>query len=109
MSEDRQPENAAAAAARPAGKRQVTGAATTSTAQLEAKKSDRVAKENKVGGNVATFLPEVGSELKKVIWPTARQMMVYTIVVFIFLALMTALVAGVDFLAGLGVEKIFVQ
>ncbi|QGU02917.1 preprotein translocase subunit SecE [Corynebacterium kalinowskii] len=109
MSEDRQPENAAAAA-RPAGKRQLTGASTTSAAQLEAKKQvARNAGEEKVGGGVAAFLPEVGSELKKVIWPTAKQMVTYTIVVFIFLILLTALVSGVDFLAGLGVEKIFVQ
>ncbi|MEJ5997640.1 preprotein translocase subunit SecE [Corynebacterium sp. H130] len=108
MSEDRQPENVAAAA-RPAGKRQVTGASTTSTAQLEAKKVARTSDDEKVGGGVAAFLPEVGSELKKVIWPTAKQMATYTIVVFLFLIFMTALVAGVDFLAGLGVEKIFVQ
>lgn len=109
MSEDRQPENSAAAA-RPAGKRQVTGASTTSTAQLVAK--NKVARSNddeKVGGGIATFFPEVGSELKKVIWPTAKQMITYTIVVFLFLIFMTALVSGVDFLAGLGVEKIFVQ
>lgn len=108
MSEHRQPGNAAATA-RPAGKRQVIGAS-TSTAQLEAKRqAARNAGEEKIGGGVATFFPEVGSELKKVIWPTAKQMVTYTVVVIIFLILMTALVSGVDFLAGFGVEKIFTQ
>ncbi|QTH60175.1 preprotein translocase subunit SecE [Corynebacterium hindlerae] len=106
MSEDRQPGNAAAAA-RPAGKRQVTGVSTTSSAQIAAKKaSAKSAGQDQVGGGVATFFPEVGSELKKVIWPTGKQMVTYTIVVFLFLILVTALVSGVDFLAGLGVEKI---
>ncbi|AKK02244.1 preprotein translocase subunit SecE [Corynebacterium epidermidicanis] len=106
MSEDRQPANEAGAA-RPTGKRQLTGASTTSTAQMEAKKATRVSDDSeKVGGGVASFLPEVGSELKKVIWPTAKQMVVYTTIVFVFLIIMTALVSGVDWLAGLGVEKV---
>lgn len=106
MSEDRQPDNAAAAA-RPTGKRQMTGAAPTTSAQVAAKRVAVKDDEEKLSGGVVSFLPEVGSELKKVIWPTAKQMVVYTLVVFLFLILVTALVSGVDFLAGLGVEKIF--
>ncbi|MEJ5928039.1 preprotein translocase subunit SecE [Corynebacterium sp. H128] len=107
MTEDRQPDNVAAAA-RPTGKRQLTGASTSST-QVAAKKAARKEADNeKLGGGVVAFMPEVGTELKKVIWPTAKQMAVYTAVVFVFLILMTALVSGVDFLAGLGVEKVLV-
>jgi len=54
-------------------------------------------------------MPEVVSEMRKVIWPTARQMLNYTIIVFAFLILLTGLVAGVDFLAGIGVEKVLVR
>lgn len=92
-------------AARPTGKRQLSG---TSTADASQAGSKKVAKRDGEthGGSAVTFLPEVGKEMRKVIWPTGKQMLNYTIIVFAFLILMTALVAGVDFLAGLGVEKI---
>ncbi|QGU06393.1 preprotein translocase subunit SecE [Corynebacterium occultum] len=92
---------------RPAGKRQLAGVSTTSTSSYEAK---RLAPEPKdddsPGGSVTRFLPEVVSEMGKVVWPTARQMVTYTLVVFAFLIVLTALVSGVDFLAGLGVEAV---
>ncbi|KQB87353.1 preprotein translocase subunit SecE [Corynebacterium lowii] len=106
MSEDRanQP-----GAARPTGKRQRTGANTTTTSSYEAQKAPaKGAREDKPGGGPLRFLPEVGSEIKKVIWPTASQMVTYTLVVFTFLIVLTALVSGVDFLVGLGVEKVLV-
>lgn len=93
---------------RPAGKRQVIGASTASTPEV----NKQVARKNTKGHDekrehtVGSFFPEVASEMRKVIWPTARQMVVYTAVVFGFLILITALVAGVDFLAGLGVEHV---
>lgn len=106
MADEKHPENLVGVS-RPAGKRQVSKAA-TSTAEYAAR---RVAKEKSredegPGGSVTTFLPEVVQEMKKVIWPTARQMVVYTAIVFAFLIVLTALVSGIDFLAGLGVEKI---
>ncbi|AKK07825.1 preprotein translocase subunit SecE [Corynebacterium testudinoris] len=99
-----------AGAARPTGKRQLTGsgAGTTTTSSFEAKNVAKPATDDsgKPGGGVAAFLPEVVSEVRKVIWPTARQMVTYTLVVFAFLIVVTALVSSVDFLAGAGVEKI---
>ncbi|MCS4489693.1 preprotein translocase subunit SecE [Corynebacterium sp. ES2794-CONJ1] len=97
-------------AARPTGKRQLTGVSTTSTADYEKKQPRPVAEAaeptSSKANAVVSFLPEVGSEMKKVIWPTSRQMVNYTLIVFAFLIALTALVAGVDFLAGLGVEKV---
>ncbi|MCS5478434.1 preprotein translocase subunit SecE [Corynebacterium sp. YIM 101645] len=103
---DQQPNQSGAA--RPTGKRQMAGVGTTTTSSsYEAKRVARTGPEDeKPGGGVASFLPEVVSEMRKVIWPTARQMVVYTLVVFAFLIVVTALVSGVDFVAGLGVEKI---
>ncbi|GGM52169.1 protein translocase subunit SecE [Longimycelium tulufanense] len=43
------------------------------------------------------FLREVVAELRKVIWPTRKQLVTYTAVVLVFVAFMTALVAGLDF------------
>ncbi|GAA3951553.1 preprotein translocase subunit SecE [Gordonia caeni] len=45
---------------------------------------------------VWTFLRQVVTELKKVIWPTRREMVVYSIGVLIFVALVTAIIAGLD-------------
>lgn len=42
------------------------------------------------------FLREVVAELRKVHWPTRRQLVTYTIVVLVFVAFMVALVAGLD-------------
>lgn len=44
--------------------------------------------------------------MKKVVWPTTKEMVQYTLITFAFLIILTALVWGVDTLAGLGVEKI---
>lgn len=105
---DQQPNQSGAA--RPTGKRQMAGvgtATTTTSSSYEAKRAPRTSPEDeKPGGGAVSFLPEVVSEMRKVIWPTARQMVVYTLVVFAFLIVVTALVSGVDFIAGLGVEKI---
>ena len=57
--------------------------------------------------NPFQYIGQVIDELRKVIWPTRNQMVTYTIVVFLFLIFMTALVSGVDFGAGKLVELVF--
>lgn len=94
------------ATARPTGKRQLAGTSTTSTTSAEVQRTQSKAAQEKEGNKVVSFLPEVVTEMKKVIWPTGKQMVQYTLVVFAFLIVVTGLVAGIDFLAGLGVEKI---
>lgn len=93
----------AAVSARPTGKRQLTGVATDTVAKVATE--DKEKSEHTIG----TFFPEVASEMKKVIWPTAHQMVVYTSIVLVFLIILTGIVAGVDFLAGLGVEKVLTR
>jgi preprotein translocase subunit SecE len=53
------------------------------------------------------FLREVVAELRKVIWPTRKQMITYTTVVLIFVAFMVALIAGLDLLLAKGVLALF--
>jgi len=53
------------------------------------------------------FLREVVAELRKVIWPTRKQMITYTSVVLVFLAVMVALIAGMDVLLAKGVLALF--
>lgn len=53
------------------------------------------------------FLREVVAELRKVIWPTRKQMITYTIVVIVFVVFMVALVAGLDVLFARAVLAVF--
>jgi len=43
------------------------------------------------------FLREVFSELKKVIWPTQRQLINYTIIVLVFVVIVALIIAAFDF------------
>lgn len=97
---------------RPTGKRQLSGAAETSTDTFENRRASRAASndaDSTPGNGIKGFFPEVVSEVKKVVWPTAKEMTQYTIVVFGFLIVLTALVWGVDALAGMGVEAVLVR
>jgi preprotein translocase subunit SecE len=57
--------------------------------------------------NLGRFLREVVAELRKVIWPGRRELITYTTVVIIFVAVMVALVAGMDILFAKGVVAVF--
>jgi preprotein translocase subunit SecE len=49
---------------------------------------------------LALFLRQVIGELKKVVTPTRRELINYTIVVLVFVAIMMALVGGLDWVFG---------
>ncbi|MBN0972723.1 preprotein translocase subunit SecE [Gordonia hongkongensis] len=53
------------------------------------------------------FLTQVVAELKKVIWPNRREMITYTIVVLVFVIVMTAFIAGLDLAFAKGVLWLF--
>jgi preprotein translocase subunit SecE len=53
------------------------------------------------------FLREVVAELRKVIWPTRKELVTYTIVVLVFVSFMIALVAGLDIVFAKGVFWLF--
>lgn len=97
--------------AQPTGKRQLRGASPVSTEGGNAKRApvgDANA-EDKSGSSVATFPGEVASEMKKVIWPTGRQMLNYTLIVFAFLLVLTVFVWGVDALSSWVIRWIFIR
>jgi preprotein translocase subunit SecE len=54
-------------------------------------------KEGRKGGRIGGFFREVVSELRKVIWPTRQELLTYTAVVIVFVTVMTAIVALLDF------------
>jgi len=53
------------------------------------------------------FLREVVAELRKVIWPTRKELVTYTIVVLIFVSFMVALVGVLDIAFAKGVFWLF--
>ena len=54
-------------------------------------------------GRIGGFFREVVGELRKVIWPTRKELLTYTGVVIAFVTVMTALVAGLDYLFAKGI------
>jgi preprotein translocase subunit SecE len=57
------------------------------------------------GGRPTRFVRESVSELRKVLWPSRNELVTYSIVVIIFLVIMTAIVAGLD----IGFAKLVLQ
>jgi len=52
------------------------------------------------------YLSEVNSELHRVSWPTRSEVLNYTIVVLVTLALVTGLIAALDWIFGEGVIQL---
>ena len=58
-------------------------------------------------GGPRLFLRQVVAELKKVAWPTREETIRYTVIVFITLVLLTAFIAGLDWVSSQAVLKLF--
>jgi preprotein translocase subunit SecE len=56
---------------------------------------------------VVTYYRQVVAELRKVIWPTRRELVTYTAVVLVFVLFMVAVVALYDFASSQAVLKVF--
>lgn len=92
--------------AQPTGKRQRQGTSPVSSSSYEEKRAPAKQErgEDAPGGGIGAFPGEVASEMKKVIWPTGRQMLNYTLIVFAFLIVTTLLMWGTDLLGAKLVE-----
>jgi preprotein translocase subunit SecE len=103
--EDKVPVGAGARRARSADGEKAT---TSKAAQgIVTPKRDRSDKRPSPYARLSRFIREVVSELRKVIWPTRKQQITYTIVVLVFVAFVVALVSGLDLLFDKGVFWIF--
>ncbi|WP_350347864.1 preprotein translocase subunit SecE [Agromyces sp. G08B096] len=71
-------------------------------------KRDRAAKRNPFS-RIALFIRQVFAELKKVVTPTRRELISFTAVVLVFVVIMMAIVAGLDWISGLIVVYLFGQ
>jgi preprotein translocase subunit SecE len=74
------------------------------TAVRERTESDDKPKVKKERRNpIGRFFREVVGELRKVIWPTRKELLTYTAVVIVFVTVMTALVGVLDYGFGKGI------
>ena len=58
-------------------------------------------------GRFALFIRQIIAELRKVIWPTRKELIAYTTVVVVFVCLMAAIIAGFDYIFTKGVLFVF--
>lgn len=58
-------------------------------------------------GRLALFLRQIVAELRKVIWPTRKELIAYTTVVLVFVLVMAGIIAAYDYVFTQGVLFIF--
>jgi preprotein translocase subunit SecE len=56
---------------------------------------------------IALFIRQVVAELRKVIWPTRKELIAYTTVVLVFVLVMAGIIAAYDYVFTQGVLFIF--
>ncbi len=56
---------------------------------------------------LALFIRQVVAELRKVIWPTRKELVAYTTVVVIFVLVMAGIIAALDYVFARGVLFVF--
>ena len=81
---------------KPTGKRRSSRSAGTSDAVAVTEAEEKTKETRNPFARIWLFLTQVVDELKKVVWPTRREMIVYSIGVLIFVAVLTAFIAGLD-------------
>jgi len=81
--------------AAPAGRGRVGAATRERTVSRDRTKRDSEARVG-IFGRVARRFRETVAELQKVIWPTRKELLTYTTVVVVFVALVMGFVAGLD-------------
>ena len=69
-------------------------------------KKDRETKRGPFA-RASLFIKQVIGELKKVVTPTRKELLNYTLVVIVFVAIMMALVSALDWVFALGVTWVF--
>jgi preprotein translocase subunit SecE len=69
---------------------------TRGSAPEKAAKSGRPAKQED-RFNPVKFVREVAQELRKVVWPTRRELVTYTTVSLVFILIMVAIVTSLDY------------
>ncbi len=83
----------------------------TDTDALSDRGSDGRGRKDRAQGSVfsriALFIRQVIVELRKVIWPTRKELIAYTTVVVVFVVAMAGIIAGFDFVFAKAVLFVF--
>jgi preprotein translocase subunit SecE len=79
------------------------GTAVAERTKDESPKARKSGRRSGVFGRIGGFFREVVSELRKVIWPTRRELLTYTGVVIVFVVVVTTLVVSLDYAFGKGI------
>jgi len=86
---DEEPERAPA-------RRSRAGAATRERTEVRSRTRVRDESKARPGGRLVRRFRETVAELQKVIWPTRKELLTYTTVVVVFVAIVMSYVAGLD-------------
>ena len=73
----------------------------------ERSSSDARRPRGNIFSRLALFIRQVVVELRKVIWPTRKELIAYTTIVIVFVAVVAAIIAGFDYIFTKGVLLIF--
>ena len=63
--------------------------------------------QGNVFSRLALFIRQVVAELRKVIWPTRKELIAYTTVVIVFVVVMAAIIGLLDYVFAKGVLLVF--
>lgn len=74
-----------------------TKAKTVTAKGAKSVKAAKVDTSPGVGGRIARFIREIVAELRKVNWPSRKELITYTLVVLVFVIVMASLVNGLDY------------
>lgn len=77
-------------------------------ADVAVERGDRGRKaQGSIFSRIALFIRQVVAELRKVIWPTRKELIAYTTVVVVFVLIMAGIIAGFDYVFTKGVLFVF--
>jgi preprotein translocase subunit SecE len=79
----------------------------TPSSSSSGKRPEKKSKRPSLFSRISLFIREVIAELRKVIWPTRKELITYTWVVIVFVLIMAGIVALYDFLFTQGVLAVF--
>jgi len=72
------------------------GTAVRERTDAESPKAKKEVRRSGLFGRIGGFFREVVSELRKVIWPTRKELLTYTTIVIVFVTVMTTIVSLLD-------------
>jgi preprotein translocase subunit SecE len=79
----------------------------TTSASSRPRRQPRPGEQRNAVQRLGLWYRQIVAELRKVIWPTRKELVAYTIVTLVFAVVMILIVSGLDYGANWAVLKIF--